>query len=132
MACRAARQRPDVVVLDEFPAEGELIGRRSILHVEDLLARPDKKLRRAMTLETPIHMQRVDPPGERHLIDPAMAGSATDALVHVNAMIEINKSRQVVDACPLDRLARAKTLSYRRQRRAVRPDLRVTIHADFR
>ena len=132
MACRATRQRSDVVFFDEFPAERELIGGRSILHVEDLLARADKELRRAMALETPVHVQRVHPPRERHLIDPAMAGDATDALVHVNAMIEINKSRQVVDARPLDRLTRAKTLSDRRQRRAVRPDLSVTIHADFR
>lgn len=114
VACRAARQRSDVVFFDEFPGKGELIGRRSILHVEDLLARPDKKLRRAMALETPIHMQRVDPPGERHLIDPAMTGVTTDALVYVNAMIEIDKSRQVVNARPLDGLTRAKTLPYRR------------------
>lgn len=131
MACRTTRQRPDVVFFNEFPPEGELIGGRSILHIEHLLARPDEMLGRAMALEAPVHMQGVDTPGERHLIDAAMAGDATDALVHVNAMVEINESRQIMDARPLDRLARAKTLSYRSQCRAVRPDLRVAIHADF-
>ncbi len=131
MTRRAARQRPDVVFFNEFSTESELVRGRLIFHVEDLLARAHELFGRAVTLETPVHIQRVDAPRERHLIDAPMAGGAADSLVHVNAVIEIDKLRQIVDARPLDRFAGPKALAHRRESRAIRPNLRVAIHADF-
>lgn len=61
-----------------------------------------------------------------------MTGRAADALVHVNAVIEINEVRQIVHSCPLDRLAGAPALANRLEVRAVRPYLRMAIHACLR
>ena len=66
---------------------------------------------------------------QRHLVDRPVAGGAADALVHVNAVIEIHEVGQIVDARPLERLAGAEALPHRLQHRRVRPDLRVAVHA---
>ena len=84
-----------------------------------------------MAVEAPVHVESIDTPSERHLIDAAVTGGAANAFVDVDAMIEVNESRQIVHARPLNRSARAETLSYRLQRGAVGPDLRVAVHADL-
>lgn len=131
MARRAGGQRPDVIFLDQLAAESELIGRRLILHVEDLIARTDELFGRAVALETPVHVQRIDAPRERHFIEPAVARSATYPLVQMDAVIEIDEAGQIVDPCPLNRLPGAEAVAHRRQSRAIRPDLRVTIHTNL-
>ena len=60
-----------------------------------------------------------------------MASGATDALVNMNAVIEIDEARQVVDPRPLQRLPGAETFAHRLQNRTLGPDLRVAIHADL-
>lgn len=131
MTCRTARRWSDVVFLDQPLPERELILGRLILHAVDIFARPDETLRRAVAFKTPVHVQRGHAPGERHLIDAAMAGGATDSLAHVNAVIEINEARQIVDPRPFNRLAGAETFPDRRQRGTLRPDLRMAVHADL-
>ena len=54
-----------------------------------------------MAIQTPLHQQRRHLIGERHLVDPAVARRAADALVHVNAVIEIDEAGQVIDALPV-------------------------------
>ena len=61
-----------------------------------------------------------------------MTRGATDPFIDVNTVVEVNEIRQIVDPRPLDRPARAKAGAHRFQNRAVGPDLRVAIHADFR
>lgn len=61
-----------------------------------------------------------------------MASRAADSFVDMNAMIKIGKAGKVVNAGPLNRLAGAEAVPDRRQRRAIGPDLAVTIHAGFR
>ncbi len=98
-------------------------------HREHLFFGSDELLRVAMTLEAPFHIQRRDLISQRHQIDSPVTSRTPDAFVHVNAVIEISKVGKVVHPRPLDRLARAPALSDRFEIRAVRPDLRMAIHA---
>src|SRR5205085_11937029 len=68
---------------------------------------------------------------ERHLRYVAVTGRATDAFVHVYAVIEIDVVGQIVDARPLYGFARACALADRFKIGAVGPNLRVTVHADL-
>ena len=129
MTGRATRQLSNPIFLDQLLAQGDLIDRGLVIHIEHVLARSHITLRGAVTLEAPIHIERIFPPRERHRVDSAVTGGATNALVDMNAMIEINKTGKVVDSGPLNRLAGAKTLAHRLQHRTIRPDLTMTIHA---
>ena len=60
-----------------------------------------------------------------------MASGATDALVNMNAVIEIDEAGQVVHPRPLQRLPSSETFAHRLQNRTLGPDLRVAIHADL-
>src|SRR5438309_5756114 len=96
VTCRTACQFSDAVFLHQFFTQRELISRRSIIHAEHVLARPHVSLRRAVTLQAPIHVERVFAPRQRHPIDPSVAGRAADPLVHMNAVVEINKTRKIM------------------------------------
>jgi hypothetical protein len=100
MTHRAAREPLDLVFLHQLFAKGELIRGRLPLHVENLVSWPDESLRIAVTLETPLHVERVLAPHERHLVHAAMARRTTDALVNVNAVIEISEPGQIVHPRP--------------------------------
>ena len=99
------------------------------LHREHFLLRPDELLWVAMTLETPLHIQRRDLISQRHQIDSPVTSRATDAFVYVNAVIEINEVGKVVNPSPPYWLAGAPALANGFEIRAVRPDLRMAIHA---
>ena len=60
-----------------------------------------------------------------------MASRAADALVDVNAVIEIDEARQIMHSRPLQRFSGAETFTHRLQNRALGPDLCVTVHADL-
>ena len=60
-----------------------------------------------------------------------MTSRAPDSLIHVNAVIEIDEVRQIVDAGPLDGLTCPPALAYWFKIRAIRPNLRVAVHARF-
>src|SRR5579862_3293017 len=68
-------------------------------------------------------------PSQRHSVYRSMARGAADSLIHVNAVIEVNEIRQVVNLDPADGVVGAKTIAHRLERRAGIPNLRVTIHA---
>ena len=102
VASYAIRQRLNVVLPNQLTAEFGLIGRIHIIDVEDLRFRADVPLRLPVTVYAPVHVQRVHPVRQRHLIYLAVARGATDALVDVNAVIEINEVGKIVNARPLD------------------------------
>src|SRR5262249_18376875 len=77
----------------------------------------------------PLHLQRALLPGERHAIDAAVASRAADALVHVNAVIEVDELGEVMDPRPLDGLPALEARSHRLEHRTVCPNLRMTVHA---
>ena len=56
MTNRAACEPLDLVLLHKFLSKDDLIRRRLPIHVEDLLSRPNKLLRIAVTLQTPLHI----------------------------------------------------------------------------
>src|SRR5205085_2286785 len=82
-----------------------------------------------VTLQTPFHLQRSVLIDNRHLIHAPVTGRATDAFVHMYAVIEIDVVGQVVYARPLDGLISAPTRAHDLKVRTVVPDLRVTVHA---
>src|SRR5579863_8185216 len=108
----AISQALNVILLDELFSKLFLVGRRLIGHAEHLVARSDIFLRIAMTIDAPVHVQRVFLVRERHLIDAAVAGGASDALVDVNTVIEVYKVRQVVDTGPFQRFPAAEAGSH--------------------
>src|SRR6266536_3459619 len=132
MTRRTARELLNLVFRDEAGAELELIRRRDVVHAEDRVARAHEAFGTAVTVEAPFHLQRLVLPHQRHAIDLAVTGRAADAFVDVNAVVEVHKIRQIVDARPLDRFPRAEALTDRLEERAVREDLRMAVHAGFR
>src|ERR1044072_1722957 len=102
---------------------------RTPFHVVNLLHRPHESFRRPMTLQTPLHLQRLRLEKNRHLVDAPMTRRATDTFFHVNAVIEVSVIRQIVHAFPLERLAGTKTCAYGFEVRTVGPDLFVAVHA---
>ena len=82
-----------------------------------------------MACDAPLHLERVFLIDRRHRVYSAVTCHTSNTLAYVNAMIEINKLGQIVDAFPLDRLILAKTCSYGLKVRAVIPKLAVTVHA---
>jgi hypothetical protein len=85
-----------------------------------------------MTVDAPRHLQGLLLPDERHAIDLTMAGRASDALVHVDAVIEVREVRKVVHARPRDRTSASEARTNRFQERARRENLRMAIHAGLR
>src|SRR5579862_2431050 len=129
MTRRAARELLNLVFRDQAAAELELIGRRRIVDAEDRVTRTDVALGIPMALEAPLHLQRLFLPHERHSIDLPVARRAADALVYVNAVVEVDEVRQIVDPRPLDAAIAAEAGAHRLEVRAVRENLRMTIHA---
>ena len=124
-----ARQLLNLIFLHQPCAQDELILRRLIVHAEHVFPGTHKTFRMAVAVEAPIHIKRIFPPRQWHLIDRAMTSGAADSLVDVNAMIKVNEAGKIMDPSPLDGLPGAKTFSHRFQHRAVCPDLSVTVHA---
>jgi hypothetical protein len=60
-----------------------------------------------------------------------MTGGTSHTFVHVNAVIEIDKVRQVINTLPLDRLACPPAFPNRLQIRTVSPDLGMAIHTSL-
>ena len=58
-----------------------------------------------------------------------MAGLAADALLHVNAVIEVDVIGKIVNLGPADRFVGLEAVTDRLERGAVDPDLRVAVHA---
>src|SRR5262249_49814982 len=85
--------------------------------------------RRAVAVKAPLHVQRRVLPCQRHFIHRPVTGGAADALLDVDAVIEVDEICQVVNAVPANRLTGAVTFAYRFEQRATVPDLRVAVHA---
>ena len=131
MASVTIRQTLDVVFLNKLAAKFFLIGRRLIGHVEHLIAWPDILLGIAVTVDAPVHVKGIFFVHQGHLVHAAMAGGASDALVDMDAVVEVYEIRQVVYTGPLQGFASPETGTHRLQNLGVRPDLRMTAHADL-
>ena len=85
-----------------------------------------------MAGDAPFHLQRVVLINGRHLIDASVTRRTANALCHMDAVVKIDKLRQVVDPFPLDRFVFAKAGPDRLEIRAVRSKLTMTVHAGLR
>lgn len=85
-----------------------------------------------MALQAPFHVERIFPPHEWHLFHLAVTGRATDALAHMNAVVEINEPGKIMDPRPFQRLSSAPAISHRLEHRTGGPNLTVAIHTDLR
>ena len=81
-----------------------------------------------MARNTPLHLKSILLIDGRHLIDAAVTRCTTYALCHMNAVIEVDKLGQVMDAFPLDRFVLTKAGSDRLKVRTIIPELAVTVH----
>jgi hypothetical protein len=102
-----------------------------VTHIKNLLAGPQIFFRPAMTLNTPLHLQRCVIKHQRHAIHRAVAGIASHALINVNAVIEINKVGKIIHPIPDQRFAGAIAFAHRFKQWRRRPDLRVAVHASL-
>jgi hypothetical protein len=124
-------QALNLIVLDQLQSDLLLIGRVFVAHGEDLIAGPDIFLGIAVTFKTPAHFKRILLVGKRHLVDAAMAGFAAHALLHMDAVIEVDKIGKIVNSHPGDRLIGPIAGANHFQLRTVGPDLRVAIHTSL-
>src|SRR5262245_19836538 len=113
----------DLILLQQPLALGELIEGRLPSHIEDLLARADIALGLAVAAEAPLHRHRLGLIDTRHLVDPPMAGGASDTLRHMDAVVEVDEVAQIVDAIPLDRHAAGIAVADGRKHGGLSPDL---------
>ena len=82
-----------------------------------------------MAIQTPFHVERLRLPCQRHLVDAPVTGFASHSFMYVDAVIEVDEIRYVVDPNPQDRPVVTKARSNRLEHRAVRPYLFVAVHA---
>src|SRR5262245_55500025 len=128
VARRTRRQRLNLILADETSPQLDLIRRCPVVHLHDGFARPDVLFGMAVTVEAPFHLQRRLLIDQRHPIDTAVTGGAADALLHVHAVVEVDKVWQVVDAHPLQRFVVAKAGADNLEIGAREPNLRVAVH----
>ena len=130
MASRTIRAPLNFIGFHQLQPFLPLIGRWLPFHVDNLIARPNETFGLTMAFHTPFHVKRRDLPGERHLIDAPVAGGAADPFLHMDAVIEVNKFRKIMDTVPCQWFARAQTFADGFEHRTVYPDLVVAVHAN--
>jgi hypothetical protein len=133
VACVAIRQslRVDVVFADQSLTKCTLVWRRIVIHIDDFICGTQKVLRLSKANETPAHVKRLRFGRKRHPIDPAMTAFAGDALIHVDAVVEINVIGQIVNTCPFNGPSGLPAVADRLKERCVFPNLRMTRHTYF-
>ena len=122
----------DIAFLNELLPAFNLIGRSLPVHIEDLFPGPENLFGISVAIDAPLHEERAGLEDERHLIDGAVARGAANALVHVNAMVEIGKLREIVNPLPCDWRTGPIAGSHGFQTRGADPDLLVAVHANLR
>ena len=85
-----------------------------------------------MAIEAPPHLEIGVLRHERHFVDATVTSLTADALLHMDAVIEVDEIGKVMHFDPGDGLIGAIAGANRFESRAVDPDLRVAVHAGFR
>src|SRR5579863_7201459 len=141
-ATRNVCHSPQIVFLYQIGPQRKLVGiffavyrhgfrlrRLFVTHVEHLIARAKVFRGLAVTLQTPLHLQRRIVEHQRHAIDRSVARVATDSLINVNAVVKVDEVRKIVHSRPHQGFSTPVTLADRLQHGRTRPNLAVTIHA---
>ncbi len=79
------------------------IWRRLPSQVKNLRTRPEKLGWVSVTADAPLHVKRLVFPGDRHLADIAVTSGTADSFADVNAVVEVDKIRQIVHSPPPQR-----------------------------
>jgi len=82
-----------------------------------------------MAFQTPFHMECLLARHQWHGGDLTVARFARHTSMNVNAVIEVNKIGQSVDACPTDRTVFSKARAHWFEHRTIGPNLRMAVHA---
>jgi hypothetical protein len=130
-ACELSR-RADFVFRRKLFPDFVLICRGLPIHVENLIARPQHLFGVAVAIQAPGHKQWRSLKDQRHLIDGAVASGAANALIYMDAVIEIRKIREAVDFDPLNGAVSAVAFANRFEVSGIVEEDRVAIHAGFR
>ena len=85
----------------------------------------------SMTIDTPPHGQRLSLLDPLHLLHSTMASRTIEPCRTVDAVIEVDVIRQLVDAAPNNGLLGGVSGPNRKQFHAVRAHLVVALHADL-
>ena len=126
--------RGNVIVDDEVAAGFQQVGGVVLGGVvgvgdEHVGAGPHEMGRIAMAREAPFHLEAGVLEHEWHFGDLSVAGGAADAFVDVDAVIEVDEIREVVDTCPFHGGLGAPAFADRLKHGCVGPDFRVAGHA---
>jgi len=132
MTCRTVGQfscRSQLIHSRKFLPQLFLICGSFPVHIENLILRPQIRLRIPVALQAEIHVQRRGLEHQRHLIDWPVAGRAANSLIYMNAVIEINVVGQPVHFHPVNRFIRAVALANYFQVPHIIEQHRMAIHA---
>jgi hypothetical protein len=121
----------DTIFSYKLPTQFNLIARRLPAHGKNFFQGSNIAFGGAMTVQTPVHVQRFGFGDNWHLINPAMTGFAADALSYMNAMVKIDKISQIMNSNPGQRLIVFKTGSNRFQHGRFSGYLGMATHAGF-
>ena len=105
--------RPNLAFDHEFPPLFLLIGPWFPIHRKNFFEGAKIWRGVSVTVQAPLHQQRARLENQRHLVDLSVTSRATNALVNVNAVVEIHKIRQPVDLDPLNGFVGAIAFAHR-------------------
>jgi hypothetical protein len=82
-----------------------------------------------MAFQTPFHVKGLLAGRQWHRSNLTVACFARHTAMNVDAVIEVNEVRQIINACPVDRTVFSKAGAHRFEHRTVSPNLGVAVHA---
>ena len=100
------------------------------IHVKDLRGRTKEILWGTMTIQTPLHAQRLGLVDNAHFVHRTMAAVTADTPVNVNGMVEVGIIGEAVDLNPRNRLTGLPAVTDSGKTRAVRQNLALTVAID--
>src|ERR1043165_430908 len=95
----------NVVCRQQFTTTLELVRWWFPFHIENLIFGSEIAFGRFVAIDAPAHVERVGFPGQRHLIDSPVTGRTSNSFLNVNAVVEKDEIRQLIDPLPMQWLA---------------------------
>src|SRR5215471_7991317 len=90
------------MVCDALESHSMITVRFVVVHIDDFFPGSQEFFRLAMAVQAPFHLQRVLLIHERHLVHGTMTTGAPYTFIYMNAVVEVDEVREIVDARPLD------------------------------
>jgi hypothetical protein len=131
VASGTIRKASNSILTDELWSEQGLI-LRGPRHIRDVLVGSNKPFWMSVAIETKAHRQTGDLINSAHLVHSTVATHATDSLVGMNGVIEVDEIRDVVHTIPRNGRPGKIASSHRFEQRALAPNLIMATHTQFR